>query len=574
MLRFVSVVVLAAIQIGCADAYCNAMSHSGYGPRTSKAFPPGWNGLAQTPFTGWRSWYAFYTAYNQSDIVNVIDALTAKNRTVKGWDGKVSLCDLGFCSAGLDEGWEGCGEGVNKTQHYVNGTPAINTHSFPDMKGLVDYGHSKGVKMGWYFNGCGCIETHKPASGWDINYEGDIQALYDLGFDGVKFDGCGMQCNSTEYAFLMNKTGKAYEIENCHWGDCTEDDASSCPTVDWCPFNWYRTSGDSNNGLSTWYDNLQTTIRFQSWDAPVSQPGCWAYPDMLQVGRLGCSSRTSGCPVAPNLLPWTRAYFAAFAIMSSPLVLSINPTDENLEGILDIIGNKQAHAINQAWVGHPGTLVKEYPPITPSVEASEGALPAGVTCHDGKQGANSGTIFISNMTLLEGVGWCKNHAHCGGFSAELSAVPNPNPTPAGGCAVTPGASEVMELYFYDPYGAGRYTHPKNQVWAGWKVGGTRPVAGVQLWAKPISATQTAALFINGGASNYTAQISLKELNISSSSSTSSITTAAAAASAAGVTVQDVWTGADAGPVTDGVWSTGLVDVMDSRFVIFTTAKTA
>lgn len=46
---------------------------------------------------------------------------------------------------------------------------------------------TKGLKMGWYFNGCGCIEVKKPASGWDVNYEGDIQALYDLGFDGVKF---------------------------------------------------------------------------------------------------------------------------------------------------------------------------------------------------------------------------------------------------------------------------------------------------------------------------------------------------------------------------------------------------
>ena len=46
-------------------------------------------------------------------IVDVIDALSSKNRTVKGWEGKVSLCDLGYCSAGLDEGWEGCGEGVN-----------------------------------------------------------------------------------------------------------------------------------------------------------------------------------------------------------------------------------------------------------------------------------------------------------------------------------------------------------------------------------------------------------------------------------------------------------------------------
>ena len=31
--------------------------------------------------------------------------------------------------------------------------------------------------------------------------------------------------------------GKNYTIENCHWGDCTASDDSSCPTQEWCPFN-------------------------------------------------------------------------------------------------------------------------------------------------------------------------------------------------------------------------------------------------------------------------------------------------------------------------------------------------
>ena len=182
------VVLLVAISfIAGASAYCNGMSRMGYGPRTSKAFPPGWNKLGQTPFRGWRSWYAYYTQMNQGMIEEVIDALASKNRTVKGWEGKVSLCDLGYCAAGIDEGWEGCGLGVNNTQHYLNGTPATNPRLFPNMKGLVDYGHSKGLKMGWYFNGCGCIEKREPASGWDINYEGDIRLLHEFGFDGVKF---------------------------------------------------------------------------------------------------------------------------------------------------------------------------------------------------------------------------------------------------------------------------------------------------------------------------------------------------------------------------------------------------
>ena len=430
--------------------------------------------------------------------------------------------------------------------------------------------------MGWYFNGCGCIETREPSSGWDIDYEGDIRLLHEYGFDGVKFDGCGMLCNMTSYAALMNATGKAYEIENCHWGDCTEDDASSCPTKDWCPFNWYRTSGDSNNNLGTWYSNLQTTIRFNSdWEFPLSRPGCWAYPDMLQVGRLGCSSHTQGCP-QPQLFNWSKAHFAAFSVVSSPLVLSINPTDTNLEPILDIIGNKGAMAVNQAWAGHPGTFVKEYPPVPPrphlggtagdvpgaGVGAQRVALPPDVTCHEGKQGQNSGPLRIANMTVLQGVAWCKNQPHCGGFSAEVSAAPPTNPP--GACAVPPSATEVLELQFFDPYGVGRYTHPKQGVWAGWKVGGQRPVAGVQLWAKPLGNGRTAALFINGGLTEYTASITLSELNI-----TASPTAAISNGATGGVTVADVWTGVDAGAIVKGAWSTGAVPSLDSRFVIFT-----
>lgn len=527
---------------------------------------------------------------NQGMVEEAIDALSAKNRTVKGWDGKVSLCDLGYCAAGIDEGWEGCGLGVNGTQHYLNGTPATNPKLFPDMQGLVDYGHSKGLKMGWYFNGCGCIEKREPASGWDINYVGDIELLAKYGFDAVKFDGCGRMCNLTRHAELMEKTGKVYETENCHWGDCTGDDASSCPTQDWCPFNWYRTSGDSNNALGTWYNNLQTTKRFQSWDAPVSQPGCWAYPDMLQVGRLGCSSHTQGCPVAPSLVGWTRTHFAAFCIISSPLVLSIHPSDENVNDLLDIIGNKQAMAINQAWAGHPGGLVRELPPITPPCpECSQpGTAVVGVACsatdktqhgwaydptakritHDGL--CLSATNWGAPLSLYE----CGNSTQYQNYTYDPSSKHFKTIAPANVPTKTyPALMEVVagdgiqKVYVYRP-GAG----PQFE----WEVTGdtirnpvtnqclaargkyqppATGVAGIQFWAKPLGNGRTAVLFINGGGANYTASITLQELNITTSGGKSA-------------KVTDVWTGEDAGPVSEGSWSTGNVMSLNSRFVVF------
>eukprot|EP00937_MAST-01D_sp_MAST-1D-sp2_P000930 g930.t1 len=560
-----------------ALAYCNAMGRMGYGPRTNTVdFRPGWNGLAKTPPRGWRSWYAYYTGgqLNQATLTNVIDALVAKNRTVAGWDGPVSLCELGYCSAGIDEGYEGCGLGVNGTQHYVNGTPAVNPSKFPDMKGLVNYGHSHGVKMGLYFNGCGCIEKRMPASGWDIDYKGDMRLLHDLGFDA--------------------QSGKAYEIENCHWGDCTGDDASSCPTQDWCPFNFYRTSGDSDNGLGTWYRNLQSTVRFQSWDAPVSQPGCWAYPDMLQAGRLGCpdGGHTSGCAVpTPQLLNWTRAHFAAFAIVSSPLVLSIHPSDENLEPLLDIIGNKRAIEVSEAWAAHPGTLLRTLPPAVPPAPPVAPGRAAVSVARNSSDATQSGWRYDAATNTIRHKGDADEEELC--LSTDGKDVPctltqcgNASTVqnftldaaagglfrvmaPAGGarlypfCLQSAGGTKVGKVDVYSCTGsAGQKFAADAAAGTLCAAGGTACLAarssydpppagpaGVQWWAKPLGAGRAAALFINGGALPYRANVTMAELNV----------TAAA-------TATDVWSGGDAGAIVGGVYDTGVVEPMDSRFL--------
>merc|ERR1719300_1656307 len=223
--------------------------------------------------------------------MKAIDAITSKIYSTPDRTGNFSLHDAGYIRIGIDEGWENCsGSDPNHglRQHDQEGYPMINTDKFPDMKALVDYGHSKGVKMGWYLNGCACGERQERA----LNYQGDVKRLHEFGFDGVKLDGCGAATNMTYYAELMKATGKAYETENCHWGHCGTDawyhnpDGSSCPTTKWCPFNWYRTSGDINSGTMSWYQNLQTTIKFQDIDSPLSVPHCWAYPDMMEVGRI------------------------------------------------------------------------------------------------------------------------------------------------------------------------------------------------------------------------------------------------------------------------------------------------
>ena len=86
-------------------------------------------------------------AITQAIIQQNVDAITAKNWTIDGKE-SVSLAEFGYDSVGIDEGWEGCGEGVNGTQHDAQGNPVINS-KFPNLTALVEYGHGKGVSMGW-----------------------------------------------------------------------------------------------------------------------------------------------------------------------------------------------------------------------------------------------------------------------------------------------------------------------------------------------------------------------------------------------------------------------------------------
>lgn len=173
------------------------------------------NGMALTPPMGWRSWNLYGADVTQELIETIMDGMVDQSRTV---DGKpTSLCDLGYCDVGLDDNWQKCGSYGEKgyTFHTDDGAPVVNEELFPDMKAMTDKAHSIGLTAGWYGNNCICAENDTDE---DKFYEGDVKALIRFGFDGVKLDGCGSQLNLELYDDLINATGKAITMENCHWG--------------------------------------------------------------------------------------------------------------------------------------------------------------------------------------------------------------------------------------------------------------------------------------------------------------------------------------------------------------------
>ena len=57
-----------------------------------------------------------------------------------------------------------------------------------------------------------------------------------------------------------------------------------------------------NSSPLSWLHNLQTTIPFQHPTAPLSRPGCWAYPDMLEVNGVDLLAlNTANSEIRANL---------------------------------------------------------------------------------------------------------------------------------------------------------------------------------------------------------------------------------------------------------------------------------
>jgi alpha-galactosidase len=107
----------------------------------------------------------------------------------------VTLFDAGYIDVGVDDSWEACGTGVNGSYHDAAGRPLVNTTRFPAIKSLTAAARARNVTMSWYGNCCGCAAGEHKLS--QPHYAQDAQATADLGFSGLKVDGCGNEPNMT-----------------------------------------------------------------------------------------------------------------------------------------------------------------------------------------------------------------------------------------------------------------------------------------------------------------------------------------------------------------------------------------
>ncbi|MEI6192988.1 MAG: NPCBM/NEW2 domain-containing protein [Verrucomicrobiota bacterium] len=316
--------------------------------------------IALTPPMGWNSRNCFAGAVSEDKVKSAADALV-----------KSGLINHGWSYINVDDYWQNHRNSKDPTLRGefrdAKGFIVPNTR-FPDMKGLADYVHHLGLKVGlysspgpWTCGGC--------TGSWQHEQQ-DAQTYAKWGFDYLKYDWCSYG------TIASGGDPKAKDIPL--WGKTATNDAGAIYpykimgeflrqqnrdiVFSLCQYgmadvwqwggsvngNCWRTTGDITD---TW--KSMSNIGFKQEKAePFAKPGNWNDPDMLVVGEVGWGH------LHPSRLTPDEQYthISLWCLLSAPLLIGCDMTKFD-DFTLNLLSNDEVLAIDQDALGKSATCV-------------------------------------------------------------------------------------------------------------------------------------------------------------------------------------------------------------------------
>ena len=285
--------------------------------------------IALTPPLGWNSWNCFACDVNELNVRGAADAMVASGLTQHGWN-----------YINIDDCWEAGrnAEGIIESNK-----------KFPDMKGLADYVHGKGLKIGLYSS-----PGPKTCAGYAGSYQHeqqDAQRWGQWGFDYIKYDWCsygGIAPRNPSLAELK----KPYQVMRTALDTVPRDIVYSlCQYGMGNVWEWggdvggncWRTTGDITD---TW--SSMSGIGFgQAGHGKLIGPGHWNDPDMLVVGKVGWSARVRPTKLTPSE---QYTHISLWCLLCSPLLIGCDMTQMD-EFTLNLLTNDEVLEVNQDPLG-------------------------------------------------------------------------------------------------------------------------------------------------------------------------------------------------------------------------------
>jgi alpha-galactosidase len=281
--------------------------------------------LARTPPMGWNSWNHFACEVSDAVVRAQADAIVISG-----------MKSVGYVYILIDDCWQGTRDAAG----YIRPNA-----KFPNMKALVDYVHSKGLKIGIYSS-----PGPKTCEGYTGSYgheEQDARTYADWGMDYLKYDLCsydGMGDQVVAYKKMgdaLKGTGRPIVFALCQYGmqKGWQWGASVGGNV-------WRTDDDIRDDYYT-----MAELGFgQNGLEQFAGPGHWNDPDMLEVGNGGMTTDEY------------RTHMTLWCILAAPLI-----TGNNLAAMDDetraILINPEIIAIDQDPLGIQGHRIKQEGPL-------------------------------------------------------------------------------------------------------------------------------------------------------------------------------------------------------------------
>lgn len=284
--------------------------------------------IALTPPMGWNSWNCWGLLIDEQKVKAAADAFVSSG-----------LADYGWAYINIDDGWEA-------PERDYNGVLKTND-KFKDIKGLADYVHSMGLKIGIY-SSPGPYTCGRYLGSYQYE-KTDIETWADWGIDFLKYDWCGYSSivpnpNRDELiapyklaSEIIKKQPRDIVFSLCQYGMGN--------VWEWggeAGGNLWRTTGDIED---TW--ESMSGIGFGQFDkAQYAKPGNWNDPDMLVVGKLGWGN------VRNNRLTPDEQYthISLWCLLKSPLLIGCDLS--RLDSFtMNLLCNSEVLAINQDALG-------------------------------------------------------------------------------------------------------------------------------------------------------------------------------------------------------------------------------
>jgi alpha-galactosidase len=272
--------------------------------------------LALTPPMGWNSWYIHYHRVTEKYMRDAADAMIASG-----------MADFGYQYVNIDDCW--MKRRGNPPYRDKNGDLLCNA-KFPDMKGMVDYIHSKGLKAGSYIS-----PGPWTCAGYVGSYQHeakDAKRFADWGFDFLKYDWCSYAHIAKNKSLAERQ--KPYKL----MGDLLKKSERDI-VYNLCQYgmgdvwkwggkvggNCWRTTGDLGNiprrEMPGFYPIGLSNMRHWQY----AKPGEWNDPDYILIGTIGDPYRRGdkGGSIPCRLTGDEQySYMSMWCLMAAPLIFS------------------------------------------------------------------------------------------------------------------------------------------------------------------------------------------------------------------------------------------------------------